>query len=136
MFVIKHSANLKGTVTISGSKNAALPIIAANYLTNNTVTLENVPDILDVQRLHTIAENALASSKDSSFFNLTDPLCLKLRASILLVPYGLINYGEVRFIGVGGCKLGKRSLDTFDDSLQQCGIELSYEKNVKIYRKA
>ncbi len=87
MFVIKHSANLKGTVTISGSKNAALPIIAANYLTNNSVSLENVPNILDVQRLHTIAENALINSQGSSFFDLTNPLCLKLRASILLVPY-------------------------------------------------
>lgn len=135
MFVIKHSTDLKWTVTISGSKNAALPIIAANYLTNNTVTLENVPDILDVHRLHTIAENAVKNSTGQNFFDLTDPLCLKLRASILMVPYGLINYGEVRFIGVGWCKLGKRSLDTFDDSLQQCGIELTYEKNMKIYKK-
>ncbi len=44
-----------------------------------------------------------------------------------MIPYGLIRHGEVRFIGVGGCKLGKRSLDTFDDALEQCGVELSYE---------
>lgn len=135
MFVIKHSTNLKGTVTISGSKNAALPIIAANYLTNNTVQLENIPHILDVERLHLIAENAVKVSEGKSYFDLTDPLCLKLRASILMVPYGLIRHGEVHFVGVGGCKLGKRSLDTFDDGLEQCGVSLSYEGNTKIYKK-
>ncbi len=135
MFVIKKSEKLNGTVTISWSKNAALPIIAANYLTDNTVTLDNVPDILDVTRLHNIAENAVKASEWKDYFDLTDPLCLKLRASILMVPYGLIHHGEVRFIGVGGCKLGKRSLDTFDDGLEQCGVSLSYEKNTKIYKK-
>ena len=63
MFVTKHSTNLKGTVTISGSKNGALPIIAANYLTDNTVTLNNVPEILDVQRLKEVAERAVKASQ-------------------------------------------------------------------------
>lgn len=135
MFVIKQSSHLKGTVTISWSKNAALPIIAANYLTKNTVKLTNVPHILDVERLHTIAENALKASEGKAFFDLTDPLCLKLRASILMLPYWLIHHGEVRFIGVGGCKLGKRSLDTFDDAFQQCWVELTRNDSLKIYKK-
>jgi UDP-N-acetylglucosamine 1-carboxyvinyltransferase len=42
----------------------------------------------------------------------------------------------VHFIGVGGCKLGKRSLDTFDDALEQCGVTLTYEGNTKIYKKS
>lgn len=120
---------------MSWSKNAALPIIAANYLTDNTVTLQNVPNILDVERLHDIAENALTQSADKIYLDLTDPLCLKLRASILMVPYGLIRHGEVHFVGVGWCKLGKRSLDTFDGGLEQCGVSLSYQGNTKIYKK-
>lgn len=133
MFVIKQSTGLKGTVKISGSKNAALPIIAANYLTDCAVKLENVPEILDVQRLEEIAQKAIKISEKKSYFDLTDPLCLKLRASILMVPYGLIRYGETHFVGVGGCKLGKRSLDTFDDALHQCGVEIHFEDNLKRY---
>lgn len=109
--------------------------MAANYLADSKVKLENVPHILDVERLHTIAENALKTSEWKNYFDLTDPLCLKLRASILMLPYWLIRYGEVHFIGVGGCKLGKRSLDTFDDGLAQCGVSLSYKENTKIYKK-
>ena len=52
-----------------------------------------------------------------------------------MIPYGLIRYGEVHFVGVGGCKLGKRSLDTFDDGLAQCGVSLSYKGNTKIYKR-
>lgn|GEM_PF-212542 len=109
--------------------------MAANYLTDSKVHLENMPNILDVERLHTIAENAVKASAGKSFFDLTDPLCLKLRASILMLPYGLIRFGEVHFVGVGGCKLGKRSLDTFDDALAQCGVSLDFKGNTKIYKK-
>lgn len=105
---------------ISGSKNAALPIIAANYLTDNKVKLENIPEILDVHRLQQVADNAIQISEGKHYFDLTDPLCLKIRVSILMIPYGLIRFGETHFVGVGGCKLGKRSLDTFDDGLEQC----------------
>ena len=50
MFKISYSPNLKGEVTISGSKNAALPIIAANYLINNKIQLNNKPNISDVKK--------------------------------------------------------------------------------------
>ena len=135
MFVIKNSKNLWGTVTISWSKNAALPIIAANYLTDSTVELTNVPHILDVERLHDIAESALQASEGKGYFALTNPLCLKLRASILMLPYWLIRYGEAHFVWVGWCKLGKRSLDTFDDGLEQCWVSLSYSWTTKVYKR-
>lgn len=51
MFIISQSKKLKGTITVAGSKNGALPIIAANYLTKNSVKLTNIPDILDVHNL-------------------------------------------------------------------------------------
>lgn len=53
-----------------------------------------------------------------------------------MLPYGLIRFGEAHFVGVGGCKLGKRSLDTFDDALEQCGVEISYHNNHKVYKRA
>lgn len=115
MFKIEYSSNLKGEVIISGSKNAALPIVAANYCIDNTVKLLNKPNIKDVASMETLAHAALAKSKD--YFDLTDDLAKKFRASILLIPFGLIKYGKVKFVGSGGCNIGKRPLDMFDDAL-------------------
>lgn len=64
-----------------------------------------------------LAEQALNESKD--FFDLTSDLATKFRASILLIPVGLKKFGEVRFVGSGGCKIGKRPLDTFEDALHK-----------------
>lgn len=118
---------------ISGSKNAALPIIAANYIQENAVTLRNIPHISDVRNLEALAETALKTSKD--YFDLTNDLAKKFRASILLIPLGLIKYGEVRFIGTGGCNIGKRPLDTFDDALSKAGIGISCDGEYKVYKK-
>ena len=101
MFIIKQSHNLKGTINVSGSKNAALPIVAANYLTGNAVKLTNMPNILDVHNLIEVAEEALAVSAGKTYFDLTSQKCLKIRVSILMIPYGLLTHGSVKFIGVG-----------------------------------
>lgn len=69
MFKISYSPNLRGEVEISGSKNAALPIVAANYLINKQITLHNKPNISDVNAMEQLADQALSSSKD--FFDLT-----------------------------------------------------------------
>ena len=126
MFLISQSSNLHGTVSVSGSKNAALPIIAANYITGNQVVLTNEPMIADVQMLHTIAQESIAISQELDYYDLTTDKCAKMRASILMIPYGLIRHGAVKFYGSSGwCKLGKRPLDTFDDALMQCGITIT-----------
>ncbi len=123
MFKISYSPNLKGEVTISGSKNAALPIIAANYLINNKIQLNNKPNISDVKNIEKLAEQALSESKE--YFDLTSELATKFRASILLIPVGLKRFWEVRFVWSWGCKIGKRPLDTFDDALTKAGIEIT-----------
>jgi UDP-N-acetylglucosamine 1-carboxyvinyltransferase len=123
MFVITQSSNLTWSIAVSGSKNAALPIIAANYITGNKINLSNVPNIADVRMLYDIADESIASSKE--YYDLTTEKCAKMRASILMIPYGLIYYKKVKFYGTsGGCKLGKRPLDTFDDALRQCGVQI------------
>ena len=53
--VVKGGADIRGSVTVSGNKNAALPMIAALLLTDEEVVLRNVPDILDVRTMHDIA---------------------------------------------------------------------------------
>ncbi|MDR0607252.1 MAG: hypothetical protein LBG52_02625 [Candidatus Peribacteria bacterium] len=99
MYQLSYSPALSGEIAISGSKNAALPIVSANYLLDNAVKLHNKPHISDISNLEALAETALATSKD--YFDLTNDLAKKFRASILLIPLGLIKYGQVRFVGSG-----------------------------------
>lgn len=110
-------------MTIWASKNASLPIIAANYLLDNKVKLTNKPWIVDVQVLEEVFEEAKSKSKD--FFDLTMEKATKIRTSILLIPYGLCRYKKVKFIWSGGCNIWKRPLDTFDDWLVQAGIKIT-----------
>lgn len=124
MFQIQYSPNLKGEVVISWSKNAALPIVAANLCIDNKVKLLNKPNIKDVVSIETLAQLAVQNSKD--YFDLTDDLAKKFRASILLIPFWLIKYGKVKFVGSGGCNIGKRPLDTFDDALFKAGIKVTH----------
>lgn len=123
MFQVKYSSWLRWEVTIWASKNASLPIISANYLLDNKVKLTNKPWIVDVQVLEEIFEEAKSKSKD--FFDLTMEKATKVRASILLIPYGLCRYKKVKFIWSGGCNIWKRPLDTFDDWLVQAGIKIT-----------
>jgi len=79
-----------------------------------------------------LADEALAVSKD--FFDLTLPLAKKFRASILLIPFGVLRYGKVKFTGSGGCNIGKRPLDSFDDALVKAGISITEDADGnKIY---
>ena len=123
MFQIEYSPSLKWEILISWSKNAALPIVAANYCVGNAVKLLNKPNIKDVVSMETLADAALA--KSTEYFDLTDDLAKKFRASILLIPFGLIKFGKVKFVWSGGCNIGKRPLDMFDDALVKAGIKVT-----------
>ncbi len=123
MFQIEYSPNLSGEVHISWSKNAALPIVAANLCIDNAVTLLNKPNIKDLAAMESLAADAI--KKSTSYFDLTDDLARKFRASILLIPFGLIKYGKVKFVGSGGCNIGKRPLDMFDDALLKAGVKIT-----------
>ena len=123
MFQIKCSPNLKGEITVPWSKNAALPIVAANYCINNQIQLENKPDIIDVKNMEKLADHALINSTD--YFNLTNELATKFRASILLIPLGLLKFGKVKFVAPWWCKIWKRPLDMFDDALLKAGIKVT-----------
>ncbi len=135
MFQVKYSSGLRWEVTIWASKNASLPIIAANYLLDNKVKLTNKPWIVDVQVLEEIFEEA--KSKSTDFFDLTMEKATKIRTSILLIPYGLCRHKTVKFIGSGGCNIWKRPLDTFDDWLVQAGIKITNDdfKTYEIFTK-
>ncbi len=126
MFQISYSPNLKWEVSISWSKNAALPIVVANYLIWNKIKLLNKPWISDIANMEKLAEDALEKSQD--FFDLTSELATKFRASILLIPLWLHRYGKVKFVGTWWCKIWKRPLDAFDDALVKAWITITNDE--------
>lgn len=126
MFQISYSKGLRWEVEISASKNASLPIVAANYILDNQVNLTNKPQIVDLKVLEEIFQEW--KSKSKGFFDLTMEKATKIRTSILLIPYGLNKYGSVKFIGSGWCNIWKRPLDTFDDALTKAWITISNDE--------
>lgn len=133
--VIIGGKKLKGTITVNGSKNAALPIICASLLTNEKVTLENIPDIADIHSMIKIIESLGAKIKfnnhileiDSSSLkkkSMPDNLVKKMRASILIVGALLHRFGEIKMAFPGGCVLGKRSVHAHTHALTELGCKI------------
>lgn len=138
-FLITGGQKLEGQVRVSGSKNAALPIIAASLLTDELVTLTNVPDIADIYTmqhiLHFIGvktefENNTLKIHATAIANveIEHSLVSKLRGSSLLLAPLLARNGEVRLAYPGGCVLGKRPMDAHFHALKQLGA-LDLSKN-------
>lgn len=122
MFKVEYSSWLKWEIEIWWSKNAALPILAANLIVNENHFIKNLPNIIDVEVLLKIFKKSKQISK--SYFDLTIDDVKKLRASILLIPYWLLKYWEVLFIWSWWCNIWKRSLDTFDNAFVQAWVQV------------
>jgi UDP-N-acetylglucosamine 1-carboxyvinyltransferase len=125
---------LKGDVTISGSKNAALPLIAASVLTEGETVLTNVPFLRDIKVLLKILDflGAETSFVDGTVRIRTHNLqskpipaeyVSKLRAAIVLLGPLLARFGVVEMSYPGGCVLGKRSVEAHIEALTQLGAE-------------
>ncbi len=137
MFVIEGGRPLRGTVTPSGNKNAALPILAATLLTDEPVVLHNVPDIGDVRTMlallsdlgvqvrrigrHTLELRALEVHKTE----LNRELCRLIRASILLAGPLLARCGQVTLPPPGGDVIGRRRVDTHLLALGSLGAHIT-----------
>jgi UDP-N-acetylglucosamine 1-carboxyvinyltransferase len=134
-FVVTGGQKLNGQVKVSGSKNAALPIIAASLLTDEPVILTNVPDIEDIATMshilhflgvetefsdHTMKIHAKAVAN----VEIGHELVSKLRASILLLGALLARNGEVRLAYPGGCVIGKRPVDAHLMAMEELGAEV------------
>ncbi len=128
MFKVKYSPNLKWEVVLSASKNAALPILAANFLVDKQVKLTNLPNIVDVKVLDQIWEEYLSNK------TLMWPLVERIRSSILLIPVWLYKYWKIQFSHCGGCSLWKRPLDTFDKAFQQAWVHILEKSTKKIFK--
>lgn len=141
---------LRGEVTVSGSKNAALPCMCAALLTTEQVTLHNVPDIADVHSLLEIftylgAEHSFAAgdgarpgmlridARNLQNKPLPHEFVCTFRAAILLLGPLLARFGEAKMAYPGGCVLGKRPIDAHLDAFTQLGCEnLSTEETVSL----
>jgi len=134
-FIIQGGKSLSGTVSVNGSKNAALPIMAATLLTKETSVLTNVPDISDVHKMIEIMEslgatvnfenNTLTISPENiSFHELDDKLVCHMRSSLLLAGPLLARFREVDMGYPGGCVLGKRPVDTHIEGFKALGAEV------------
>ena len=132
-FVINGRVPLNGTLTPSGNKNAALPILAACLLTEEPVILRNIPLIGDVLTLKNLLEHLGATitqhdkhtwtvhAKSISNHTPDAILCRNIRASILLAGPMLARHGQLTLPPPGGDVIGRRRLDTHILALEALG---------------
>ena len=140
-FIITGGQKLNGQVKVGGSKNAALPIIAASLLTDEPVALHNVPNIADIYTMQHILHfigvetdfegNTLKiNAKGVANVEIEHELVSKLRGSSLLLAPLLSRNGEVRLAFPGGCVLGKRPMDAHLHALEELGAEVKHNDEV------
>jgi len=143
---IKGGQPLKGKIHISGAKNAALPLLTACLLTEETLTLGNVPHLADIVTMSNllgqlgvgISLNGTAPGgfagrvmelKAATLSGITAPyeLVRKMRASILVLGPLLARAGEAKVSLPGGCAIGTRPVDLHVTALQKLGAVITLD---------
>ena len=129
---------LSGTIAISGSKNAALPILVATILTNKKIVIKNVPIVRDVETMVTLL-NTIGSSvklnKKKKIIEILNknklktlaPYCLvkTMRAGVLVLGPLLAKYGLAKVSLPGGCSIGSRPIDLHLNALKKMGANIN-----------
>ena len=132
-FIIYGKQALSGTITASGNKNAALPMIAASILTEEEVVLTNVPNILDVRSMIEILDHLGVDTnfQDNTLricahtiktYSIPPHLCEKTRTSFLFVGPLLYRCQRANVHPPGGDVIGRRRLDAHFYGLQRLGV--------------
>lgn len=145
-FIVTGEVQLKGTVRISGAKNAALPIMAATTLCSGTSIIHDVPDLSDIRNMIAILEHLGAKVSwegktliiDSSALNkafIPEVLMREMRASIFLMGALVGRFKEVRLSYPGGCTIGPRPIDLHIKALEKLGAQVK-EKHGLIIAEA
>ncbi len=147
-FVVEGGLTLSGSIRPTGNKNAALPIVCAALLTDEPVTLENVPQIRDIESLLGLVRAAGASAEWTAPGTLRihaervrgdtlDPdLCAGIRASILLAGPLLARCGSITLAPPGGDVIGRRRLDTHVLALEALGAKHEFGERIVFRAKA
>ena len=134
--IIKGGAPLNGEIVISGSKNAALPIITASLLASEPVKICNIPHLRDVTTIlellgrmgvQFIIDEKMSVEVDSSQIHTYEApyeLVKTMRASILALGPLLARYGKAKVSLPGGCAIGTRPVDLHIKGMQALGAEI------------
>ena len=146
---IEGGYNLKGVINPQGAKNEALQVICSVLLTNEKVIIENIPDILDVNKLINLLEilgvktkklkhNTFSFQSDNINLNKikSDEFIKKatsLRGSVMIVGPLLSRFGKASIPRPGGDKIGRRRLDTHFDGLIKLGAKFNYDSDNYFY---
>lgn len=149
IFRIKGGKKLKGEIIPQGAKNEALQIISATLLTDQPVTIHNIPDIRDVnklieligdlgckvEKLSTDSFRFTASTIHTKFLE-TDEYRAKaaaLRGSVMLLGPILARYGKASIPKPGGDKIGRRRLDTHFLGFQKLGAKFNFDSTEHLF---
>ena len=146
--IIKGKKKLSGSINISGSKNATLPILAAALLTDKVITLKNIPLVQDVYTMINLLEfiglNIVISKKSKTLkissnrkLKTTAPynLLKTMRAGVLVLGPLLAKYKKAKVSLPGGCAIGARPVNLHLFALEKLGAKIKI-KNGYIYASA
>jgi len=144
-FVIKGGSPLKGTIPVSGSKNAALPLMAASLLGNTASTLKNIPRLKDIYTFNNVIRvvGAQVTFHEDENTLIIDPenvnhleapydLVRKMRASFYMLGALVGKHGYAKVSLPGGCAWGPRPVDLHLKGMEAMGIDISLEKGYVI----
>ena len=135
--LIKGGNHLKGKISCSGAKNAALPIIAASILSDEKIVLKNLPYLQDITTMFELLGsmgakisldenmNFTINTSDLKEIEARYELVKTMRASILVLGPLLAKYGEAKIALPGGCAIGSRPVNYHLDSLKKLGVHIS-----------
>jgi UDP-N-acetylglucosamine 1-carboxyvinyltransferase len=137
--IIEGGARLSGEVTISGAKNAILPLMAAALLADGESTFTNVPDLADVRTMAKLLEMLGAKVEFEGGSLSIDPtsadnpvapyeLVRTMRASVLVLGPLVARFGRARVSLPGGCAIGERPIDQHLKGLQLLGTSISIDE--------
>ena len=148
-FIIEGGRPLSGTITPQGAKNEALQVICASLLTDEAVTIKNIPDILDVnnliQLLRDVGVSVTKHSRNDYTFQAdkvrldyleSDEFvrkCAALRGSVLMIGPLLARFGRAIVAEPGGDKIGRRRLDTHFLGFKKLGAQFDFNAKRNVY---
>lgn len=147
MFVVRGGRPLRGRVSVSGAKNAALPIMAAALVANGTSILHGVPDLVDVTTLSSVlrslgmtverrTDGALLLSTSDEQRCLADyELVRRMRASVCVLGPLLGRRGRACVSLPGGCNIGHRPIDLHLKGLRALGAQITIDRGY-VFAKA
>ena len=140
--VVKGGARLKGRVNVSGSKNSALPILAATLLTPETCVLHNVPDLSDIRFMLeilrqlgakvTFDNGTVTTRAEKVISEVPYDLVRKMRASICVLGPMIARCGQATISEPGGCSIGDRPIDIHLKGLAELGAA-SHSEGGNVY---